>query len=77
MGNFIESFTKVQKNKISLFAHMHVLASSSINFISCVSQDLFFSETMLHFATYVQFSEVLNQARSNNMLQNFAQDTSQ
>ena len=24
MGNFIKSFTKVQKNKISLFAHQHV-----------------------------------------------------
>ena len=41
MGNFIKSFTKVQKNKISLFAHLHVIASSSINFLSCVSQDLF------------------------------------
>ena len=34
MGNFIKSFTKVQKNKISLFAHLHVLASSSINIIN-------------------------------------------
>ena len=41
MGNFIKSFTKVQKNEISLFAHLHVLASSSIINISCVSQDLF------------------------------------
>ena len=41
MDNFIKSFTKVQKNKISLFAHLHVLASSYINNISCVSQDFF------------------------------------
>ena len=40
MRNFIKSFTKVQKNKISLSAQLHFLASSSINVISCVSQDL-------------------------------------
>ena len=31
MGNFIQSFTLIQKNKIILFAHLHVLASSSIS----------------------------------------------
>ena len=40
MGNFIKSFAKVQKKKISLFAHLHVLASSSSSNISCVSHDL-------------------------------------
>ena len=37
MGNFIKSFTKVQKNKISLFAHLHVLASSSIKSVNSYS----------------------------------------
>ena len=41
MDNCINSFTKVQKNKVSLYAHLHVLASSSINTLSCISQDLF------------------------------------
>ena len=40
MDIFIKSFTIVQKNKVSLFAHLRSLASSSIN-ISCISQDLF------------------------------------
>ena len=36
-----------------------------------------FSEAMLHFIKYIQFSEVFSPARSDNMLQNFVQDTSQ
>ena len=39
MDNFVKCF--IQENKISLFAHLHILANSSKSMISCVSQDLF------------------------------------
>ena len=50
--------------------------SSSISYKLCLARSLF-SEAMLHFIKYVQFSEVFSQARSNTMLQYFAQDASQ
>ena len=75
--NILDDPRKVQKNKICLFAHLHVLASSSISNINLRLAESIFSKTMLHFVKYVQFSEVFNQARSNIMLHNFAQDTCQ
>ena len=52
------------------------LASSSINIILRLSGSLY-SKAMLHFIKYVQFSEVFNNARRINMLQNFEHVRSQ
>ena len=72
MGNFIKSFTKELDQSACQSACFHIVHQF---LISCVSQD--FSEAMLHFTKYVQFSEMFSQARSNTMLQYFAQDASQ
>ena len=52
MGNFIKSFSKPQKNKVSLFVHLYGLASSSINIISSVWQDIFSLENKLQDGRY-------------------------
>ena len=44
MGNFIESFAKVQKNKVCPFVLSACLSSSSIDIISYITQDLFSQE---------------------------------
>ena len=53
MDSFIESFTKVQKNKISLFAHLHVLASSYISNIYKLRLAGSLLENHAEFAKYV------------------------
>ena len=52
MGNFIKRFAKLQKNKVSLFIHLYGLASSSINIISSVRQDIFSLENKLQDGRY-------------------------
>ena len=49
MGNFIKALLKSKSIRSVCLPICIFLASSSINIISCVSQDLFFSEAMLHF----------------------------
>ena len=71
MGNFIKSFTKELDQSACQSACFQIVHQF---LISCVSQDLFSQKPC---CIYVQFSKVFSQARSNTMLQYFAQDTSQ
>ena len=75
MGNFIKSFTKELDQSACQSACFHIVHQF---LISCVSQDLFSQKPCCISSNMSsQFSKVFSQARSNTMLQYFAQDTSQ
>ena len=40
--DFVKSHAEIKEDKICLFTKLHILASSSMSMMSCVSQDLFF-----------------------------------
>ena len=63
MGNFKKALLKSNKIRSVCLPICIVLDNSSISMISCV-----FSESVLNFIEYVQFSKVFRKARSNDVL---------